>query len=1023
MNISRPRLGSLLAAAGLAGVLALPGLVQAQEALPAVLPDVVFLIEDSARMGDNWDGDSTLTGPDARWVYVKDAVAQVIQNAPVGMTFGVALTADGTNDSVDLESDFGFEPLASPGSSAANIIAAMDAHVTSSSGERTYAESFSSLLDTWAEENWATPRNWQGGPFQYSCSQLVVIMIGSNIGQSDANPSSGYYTVSPALDVQCNDSGGSQGCFADNVAHFAYYGFNAPLAGSGAVSTYTLLIDANSPSIEVDAAPLFQSTANFGQGLFYSAAVPGAIQTAIWGMLTDTFSGTYSNAAISMTPSGDTMFGSFFEVEGGHPLYKGHLLAWDIDTDPTSVTYGQVIAGTGDYGEAWDAGLLLNSRPADPSEGNQPGWDPMQQRVGFTAYEPMTFMSTLQPFDETSVNADTDDLTQLLVDLVPATANHDCNPLAHDYDYDCDSDHDDAQVLVDFIRGVSTATFLHTGLPRDTWKMGDTGHSIAVAAPSSVSALSTENHFYAYASRLGTYPGMVYVASNAGMLHAFNLDNAPDNHRGEEYWFYVPRMKAHKDPTDTSVREYDGHQIDDLMRSGQTFVNDGKVTIDHVWLDGYLNGLGSAPPEFASGCSGPGYYTAEADGIIDPNGCEWHRVAVWAGGYGARHVYALDVTDPYNPLFLWERTDTNGNTGPGKGRAVGTPALAAFVDRSTSPPERRWIVFWGAGEQSPGITTASTGSLKAHASVFIHDVDTTTARVPFSYAEAGYRATGDTVDHPHASVVSADSDTFQEYDALPAPDASTLAMGLFGSPAMVDLDGDGSVDVAYIGDSLGYLMKTVFDPFSPGSSTRCVFAEPDTTDEAKHLWYRPSVFYSLGGEVQVYYGSGSPHNIYSAEQGGLYVKKDPDPFDCASADVADCAAESTLFNTSGFYKFTGIGEKLVGDPIAVYGRLFFTTHSPGSDACVLGTSRVYGLNVETCGGGIPDVTTDSYSQDSSGLYTEVAGLISAPVFANGRIYALNIDSSGMDANSVMDDLQITPNDQAAFIFTGFRHVY
>jgi hypothetical protein len=90
---------------------------------------------------------------------------------------------------------------------------------------------------------------------------------------------------------------------------------------------------------------------------------------------------------------------------------------------------------------------------------------------------------------------------------------------------------------------------------------------------------------------------------------------------------------------------------------------------------------------------------------------------------------------------------------------------------------------------------------------------------------------------------------------------------------------------------------------------------------------------------------------------------------------------------------------------------------------VLGTSRVYGLNVETCGGGIPDVTTDSYSQDSSGLYTEVAGLISAPVFANGRIYALNIDSSGMDANSVMDDLQITPNDQAAFIFTGFRHVY
>jgi hypothetical protein len=81
------------------------------------------------------------------------------------------------------------------------------------------------------------------------------------------------------------------------------------------------------------------------------------------------------------------------------------------------------------------------------------------------------------------------------------------------------------------------------------------------------------------------------------------------------------------------------------------------------------------------------------------------------------------------------------------------------------------------------------------------------------------------------------------------------------------------------------------------------------------------------------------------------------------------------------------------------------------------------LDVTTCGGGIPDVTTDSYSQDSTQLYTQVDGLISQPVFANGQIYALNIDSSGLDSNSMIDDLQVTPNNLAKYFYSNFRHVY
>ncbi|MEE2829661.1 MAG: hypothetical protein VX498_10785, partial [Myxococcota bacterium] len=565
--------------------------------------------------------------------------------------------------------------------------------------------------------------------------------------------------------------------------------------------------------------------------------------------------------------------------------------------------------------------------------------------------------------------------------------------------------------------GVSTSTFLHTGLPRGPWKMGDTGHSMAVPAPASLDAIATDTHFLAYREKVAAYPGMVYIASNAGMMHAFNMDNAQASHRGTEYWFYVPRAKLDQNPAD--VYEFDGFQVDDLMRAGQTYVNEGMLTIDHVWLDGYSNGLG-ASTNF-SACSAAGYYSSEADGIIDPNGCEWHRVLVWSGGYGARHHYALDVTNPYAPIFLWERTDDSMHpTNPyGKGRAVGAPGIASFVDRKNSTPQRRWLVLWGAGSQSPGVGTTSAGTSRVHASVFIHDVNTEQSQVPTEYNTSGYSPTG-SASHPSAFVTNADTDPLEEYGPL---DSTTLAQGLFGSPAMVDVDGDHSVDAAYIGDSLGYLFKVRFNETTPGTPTTCLFASPDPGDMSKKLFYRPAVFFSPAGELLVYYGSGSPFDIYDTDQGGLYVKVDSTPYGCTVSSAAPCAADSTLFNSSGFMGFDGIGEKIVGDPIAAFGRLFFSTHTPGSDPCVLGTSRIYGLDVETCGGGIPDVTTDSYSQQGEQLYTQVDGLISQPVFANGRIYALNIDAGGLDDQSLIDDLQVTPTNMTNYFYTNFRHVY
>jgi Tfp pilus tip-associated adhesin PilY1 len=979
----------LVAAIGL-----LPTLAAAQEPLPAVLPEVLFLVEDSARMGQNWDGDGTLTAPDARWTYVRDAIIQVVNNAPVGMNFGVALTSDGSAS----EGTFGFEPLAYPGIGAAGIATALNAHTTSSNGSRTYAESYANLIDNYFERSYQEPRSWLTGPFRYSCSQAVVIFIGSDVGEADSNP---QYTTTPSSnDVQCNDSVGFQGCFLDDTTNYAYSTFAAPNAGTGALTTHAILLDANSPSINSDAANLLQGAANQGQGLYYEAAVPGAIASYIWSALNETFSGEYSNAGVSITEDGSTIFASYFEVTGGHPLYKGHLLAWNVDVDPDSTTFGQILATTNPAGEAWDGGQILASRRAIAGEDNSlatPTTDTIQ-RVGYTARTGQLMMQSLLPFDASSLSAGSD-LTTLLVDEVPASANVPCNPLAHDFDFDCDADSDDAQLLVDFIRGVPSATFLTTGNPRGTWKMGDSGRALAVAASATVNAIATEAHFVAYRTKLAGIRGMVYITSNSGMVHAFGLD--ADTSQGREFWFYVPRFKANWDPGNNA--EFDGQQIDDLMRSGQTSVNDGHLEIEHVFLDGYSNGL--------TDCDAPGYSSSLKDGTIDADGCEWHRVLVWAGGYGARHHYALDITLPTSPRFLWERADTSesadADDGDGQGRAVGQPGVAPFWDASVNPASRRWIVVYGAGSQPPGVAATSPANEYAEASFYIHDMDADTSESPTDYPIGGYAQ-----DNPTLS--NLDSDSAKEY--LPPEE------GLFGSPTLADIDGDGGVDVGYIGDSTGYVFKILFDPNDPGAPQRCAFATPASGDDAAHVYYKPAVFFGGGGDLLVYYGSGSPFNIYSTDNGGLYVRADPEPFGCVASTVAPCAADSSLFTADGFYAFSGgTGEKLVGNPIARFGRLFFATHIPGDDPCVLGSSRLYAMNVTTCGGGFFDVATDSYDVEQS-LYTEVDGLISQPVFANDRLYALNVDGSGIDEGDMIG-VEVTPSAMPKWIYGSWRHVF
>lgn len=149
------------------------------------------------------------------------------------------------------------------------------------------------------------------------------------------------------------------------------------------------------------------------------------------------------------------------------------------------------------------------------------------------------------------------------------------------------------------------------------------------------------------ASQAGRAP-RIYVAANDGMLHAFDVTD------GAETYAYMPaavitsgiKALANPDYGTTAVP----HQ----------FFNDGQMTV----ADAYFNSA-------------------------------WHTVLVGTTGRGeARAVYALDVTDPDNIGFLWERSAGDGKAGSDYiGQITGKPIVAQVEDGD-------WAVLLGNGYNS-----------------------------------------------------------------------------------------------------------------------------------------------------------------------------------------------------------------------------------------------------------------------------------------------------------------------------------
>ncbi|KAF0164697.1 MAG: type IV pilus assembly protein PilY1 [Rhodocyclaceae bacterium] len=182
-----------------------------------------------------------------------------------------------------------------------------------------------------------------------------------------------------------------------------------------------------------------------------------------------------------------------------------------------------------------------------------------------------------------------------------------------------------ASNLVDFLRG-------NRGLEQD----GDISHAqiwryrahvfgdivntqpVYMKAPSGIYTDAGYADFKAGGTAASRRP-VVFVSAQDGMLHAINADTAAVTvsaatvQPGEEMWAFIPSQVL------PSMKV-----LADVNYAHRYFV-DGQITV--------------------------------AD--VDFGGGNWRTILVGGQGAGGTSYYALDVTDPLNPKYLWEFTNTN----------------------------------------------------------------------------------------------------------------------------------------------------------------------------------------------------------------------------------------------------------------------------------------------------------------------------------------------------------------------------
>jgi type IV pilus assembly protein PilY1 len=460
---------------------------------------------------------------------------------------------------------------------------------------------------------------------------------------------------------------------------------------------------------------------------------------------------------------------------------------------------------------------------------------------------------------------------------------------------------------IDYVRGDSSPA----GYRVRTSKLGDMIYSppLIYGPPD---GYHTDHNYTDFKQTNSTRQALVLAGANDGMLHAFNVDT------GDEEWAFIPSSLLNNLP---------------LLRNNpythQSYV-DGIITVGDAYIA-----------------------SKDANGVSDTTPA-WHSIAACGLRGGGRSFFALDITDPTNPIPLWEITPQSPAAN-GLGYSFGTPLILKLKDNS-QPEKFRWVAALANGYE--GITSGKAASLII--------VDLATGAI--------------------LKEIVVDSTTF-----------TGVSPNGLSTPTAIDKDGDGYADYLYAGDLKGRLWK--FDVTGGGSGSwnaSLLFTATDSTAKVQPITTAPDVVLRNGFQIVFigtgkYLENGDQNTTQTQSLYGIYDKNDKKTV--PRSNLTQQTLSEVSFNgntylqssdnpvgTSGWYAdLPRSSERVIVDPVVRSGKIIFTTFVPTTDPCGAGgVSWLIELNLDT--GGTP--LKPAFDLDNSG-YVDSGDKLSSGKYATG----------------------------------------
>ena len=514
--------------------------------------------------------------------------------------------------------------------------------------------------------------------------------------------------------------------------------------------------------------PLISQTAAQGGGSFIYAEDAANLASAFKVTLNSIIGLTSTSSAVTFNSSTLSSQSAVYQALFNTASWSGELNSFPIDGITGAINTG-CTQGTNN---CWEAASQLDAQDAD-------------DRFILVASDASSkyAVELTNPSDYTSLNSSSD-IPQALVDDLCSVAVGTVSGTS----FPClSSDTGSAKTansayisdLVDYLRGdnsnegSSSARAFRARLSN----LGDIVNSspVFVGAPQQnwpktgvwpdLDGSSVDISYTAWKSgtTVSSRPEIVYVASNDGMLHGFRAEAATGSQgenvntsAGEEVFAFIP--------SDTfSTVNTSGLHFFANSNYSHRFNNDLTPTIADVYMD-YKSSAGGATGTYNVTTMAKATSTAD-----------WRTVLLGSQGGGGKSVYLLDVTDPLEyttttkqnakKLLLWEFSDSDDSS---LGYTYSRPVIAMMNNG-------KFAAIFGNGYNSAG----------CKAELFVVFLE--------GGLDGDWTDTGD----------------YYKYDTGTAHGGGAGDCNGLSTPAVVDLNGDGTADRVYAGDLKGNLW--VFD--------------------------------------------------------------------------------------------------------------------------------------------------------------------------------------------------------------------